>query len=213
MSNNEQLVRAIKLAVDAHGMTLDKGGMPYILHPFHVMDSVDGHAAKCVAVLHDVVEDTPVTIAEDRRGLKFRYNPTNSTGIFRFDIDIIDAIDAITKRKDEKLEVYWARVKANKLALQVTLADITHNSSEERLAALQKEEANYLRSKYEKARVFFMKNDGLIPLIKGRKFNDAIKMIRMAGFDGWNLIMDAEKRNLITIDWENIIQHKEDTIV
>lgn len=154
MSLEKQLVRAIKLAVAAHGMTLDKGGMPYILHPLHVMLFVKSMKGKIVAVLHDTVEDTEVTIAPDRRGLFFRFNPKNFTGVYSFDSDIIDALDAITKREGENLEEYWSRVKVNPLALEVKLVDIAHNSSPARLAVLPREDAERLLVKYSKALEF-----------------------------------------------------------
>lgn len=138
--NTQALIDAIRIAVAAHGDQLDKGGLPYILHPLHVMDTVDGIDAKIVAVLHDVVEDTHVTI----EGLRYH----------GFTQEVLDAVEAVTKRKGERKEAYWARVKANPLALQVKLADIAHNSSEERLAVLPMEEATYLRTKYAKALKF-----------------------------------------------------------
>lgn len=140
---NEQLWVAIDIAVHAHDMQLDKGGMLYILHPLHVMDSVDGIDAKIVAVLHDVVEDTETTL--------------ENLAAYEFPQEILDAIDAITKRDGEKKEAYWARVKANPLALQVKFADIAHNSSPARLASLSKDEAEYLAGKYAKA-INFLKS-------------------------------------------------------
>lgn len=143
---NQQLVAAIGIALRAHGMQLDKGGLPYILHPLHVMDAVEGLDAKIVAVLHDVVEDTDVTlqnIADHEVG---------------FSDEIINAIRAITKLKGERKEDYWARVKADPLALKVKLADIAHNSSHKRLAALSPDEAQYLKKKYEKAVAFLTKD-------------------------------------------------------
>lgn len=125
------------MAVQAHDNDLDKGGMPYILHPLHVMDCVEDIDAKIVAVLHDTIEDTHQTL----EGLR----------VAGFSDTIIDAVDAITKRKLEKKEAYWARVKANPLALQVKIADIAHNLSPKRLAVLSEDERNYLRSKYAKA--------------------------------------------------------------
>lgn len=141
-SNNQRLVAAIELAVLSHGMQLDKGGLPYILHPLHVMDCVDGIDAKIVAVLHDVVEDTETTLDDIRQHE------------VSFSLEIVDAIDAITKRKHEKKEDYYARVKASKLATRVKLADMDHNTSEKRLAALPPNEQEYLRAKYAAAREF-----------------------------------------------------------
>ena len=55
---------AQSIAVAAHKGQVDKAGMPYIEHPAHVASGVQGDAAKAVAWLHDVVEDTPLTFAE-----------------------------------------------------------------------------------------------------------------------------------------------------
>jgi len=136
------LIKAIEIALCFHGRQLDKAGMPYILHPLHVMDKVNGIEAKIVAVLHDTVEDTNLTL--------------EALANAGFDDTIVNAIDAISKRKGETNEDYWTRVKSNKLALQVKLVDIAHNSSEERLAALSDEQATYLRDKYAKAKAFLL---------------------------------------------------------
>lgn len=150
MSNNLLLGKAIHLALDAHGQQLDKAGMLYILHPLHVMDQVQGIDAKIVAVLHDVVEDCNFEVRHETSSL---FDVSANTH-WQFPKHIIKAIDAITKRKLEKNVAYWQRVKDSPLALRVKLADIAHNSSEERLAALPMEEQEYLRSKYAKARIF-----------------------------------------------------------
>lgn len=146
---------AIELAVKAHGMQRDKSGNLYLLHPFHVMDQVEGIDAKIVAVLHDVIEDTG---AEIIRYSEYERYISYDIEVYEFSQHIIDAIDAITKRDGEKKEAYWARVKANPLALQVKLADIAHNSSAQRLAALPESEAKYLQEKYKKALAFLLDN-------------------------------------------------------
>jgi len=84
------------------------------------MGSVDGIEAKTVAVLHDVVEDTHVSL---------------ETLSFLFPDLIVRAVDAISKREGELNRAYWERVKANPLALEVKLADIAHNTSPGRVAA------------------------------------------------------------------------------
>lgn len=144
-SDNQMLVMAIHMALNAHGIQLDKAGMPYILHPLHVMTCVDGIDAKIVAVLHDAIEDTDLTL----EGLRFA----------GFEPIIIDAIDAISKRKGEKNEEYWTRVKANELALKVKMQDIAHNMSPARLACLSVEESTYLQKKYRRALDFLQKDD------------------------------------------------------
>ena len=65
-----ELESAIRVAVEAHAGQRDKQGQPYILHPLRVMLAFDDDLLHAAAVLHDVLEDTPVTAAELReRGL------------------------------------------------------------------------------------------------------------------------------------------------
>ena len=60
------LERAIAIAAMAHEGQVDKAGMPYVLHPLRMMLSVDTPEARMAAVLHDVVEDTAVTLDQLR---------------------------------------------------------------------------------------------------------------------------------------------------
>ncbi|MDR1184900.1 MAG: HD domain-containing protein [Coriobacteriales bacterium] len=110
---------ALRVATEAHAGQTDKGGRPYISHPLTVAAMVKGDAV-VVALLHDVVEDTAVTL-EDLR----------SAG---FSDAVISAVDAITRRKGEHDVPYLARVRENPLALTVKLADLTHNSDITRIA-------------------------------------------------------------------------------
>lgn len=136
MELNEQLSKAIYLANKYHKGQVDKSGLPYILHPLHVMNNVDGIEAKIVAVLHDILEDT--ILAEP------------DLIINGFDLKIIDAVIAITKIKGETYSDYLARVKNNELARIVKLADLTHNMDITRLH--NPTEKDYKRvEKYKKA--------------------------------------------------------------
>lgn len=114
------LQRAIDIATQMHEGQLDKAGAPYISHPISVMNQVETMEEKIVAVLHDAIEDTPLTLADlEREG---------------FPAHILAAIDAISKRDGESAESYLARVMANRLALRVKIADITDNMRLERIA-------------------------------------------------------------------------------
>lgn len=137
MKNETELLDlAIVTAVEFHKGQVDKGGLPYILHPLAVMGTVEGFEPKMVAVLHDAVEDTDCSLRMLR---------------IDFPDSIVDAVDAISKREGEKLEAYWTRVKANPLALLVKRADIAHNTSPARLACLPYDQQEYLSNKYAKA--------------------------------------------------------------
>jgi (p)ppGpp synthase/HD superfamily hydrolase len=110
------LARAILIAAQAHSDQLDKAGRPYILHPIRVMQRVHQHgpAAEIVAVLHDVVEDTPVTLEE-----------LADQG---FGPDIIAGVDALTRRDGEDYFDYIERCSQDQIGCLVKLADLEDNS-------------------------------------------------------------------------------------
>lgn len=113
------LEKAIIIAVKAHEGQQDKGGNPYILHPLAVMSRVDSIDAKIVAVLHDVIEDTMVTL-----------DLLSSKG---FGQEIVAALDCITRRKEETYEQFIERIACNKLAMEVKLADLQENMDVKRI--------------------------------------------------------------------------------
>jgi (p)ppGpp synthase/HD superfamily hydrolase len=118
------LEKAISLAALHHEGQLDKAGFPYILHPLRVMYSVETLKEKMVAVLHDTFEDTDLTM-EELINLKCPF-------------DVIQAIDCLTKRKNEKYDDFITRIiqSKNYLALQVKLADIKDNLDPKRVQYL-----------------------------------------------------------------------------
>jgi GTP diphosphokinase / guanosine-3',5'-bis(diphosphate) 3'-diphosphatase len=103
--------KALAFATEKHKGQKRKGGAPYILHPIRVSQSVEGDSAKIVALLHDVLEDTPTTIDE----------------IKHFGDDVVDAVVAITHKQGESYVEYIERVKLNTIATQVKIADIADN--------------------------------------------------------------------------------------
>lgn len=112
--------KAYKIACKAHKGQKDKGGNDYILHPCAVANMLETDIEKAVAYLHDVVEDTDITF-DDLRNEKFP-------------LTVINAVDAITKRKGETYDDYIARVAENKIARIVKIADMTHNSDISRIS-------------------------------------------------------------------------------
>ena len=128
---------AINLARSAHAGQRDKLGVAYICHPLAVMNRVTTDDEKIVAVLHDVVEDTAVTL--------------DYLSALGFEPHIVDAVDAISKRPGEPLADSMARVRANLLALRVKKADVSHNADPIRQANLSDESRVRLTAKYEKS--------------------------------------------------------------
>ena len=111
---------AIILAVRAHGMQRDRAGQPYIFHVFRVMMKQDSEIARIVAVLHDVVEDTTVSLRD-----------LEEAG---YGAEVCTAVDSLTRRPDEPYEDYVSRVMANPMACQVKLADLEDNMDPNRLS-------------------------------------------------------------------------------
>lgn len=133
--------RARALATTAHDGQVDKAGRPYIGHPTRVVGYLVKPTAQesVVAWLHDVVEDTSITLEDIEND---------------FGSQVADAIDAITRRPSEKanLVAYYARVKANPIALRVKAADIADNTDPARLQLLEPTKRADLEAKYAHAR-------------------------------------------------------------
>ncbi|CAN1602644.1 HD domain-containing protein [Pseudomonas mediterranea] len=135
------LEKAIAISARAHEGQTDKGGSPYILHPLKVMLRLAHHDERIVAVLHDVVEDTHVTLADLR-----------SEG---FSEAILTAIESLTKREGETYQAFIERAGRDRLARRVKLADLTENSD---LSRIDKPSQNDLErvEKYRKAAEYLM---------------------------------------------------------
>lgn len=135
---SEKVRKAAAFAAKAHAGQLDKGGVPYILHPERVAAAVAeyGPEAQIVAWLHDTVEDTPVTLAE----IEAEFGPV-----------IAAAVDAISEQEDkESYEEYVKRCAQNPLAVVVKVADILDNKSEYRMGNLPPPKQEKLKIKYAK---------------------------------------------------------------
>ena len=131
-----QLGQAFEMAFAAHAGQTDKSGQPYMAHVVRVASGVTGDA-QIVALLHDVVEDTPVSLEEVSAA---------------FGADIAAAVDAITKRDGEPVDTYLDRVAANPLARAVKLSDLADNSNPARLAMLDADTQAHLTRKYDHAK-------------------------------------------------------------
>jgi (p)ppGpp synthase/HD superfamily hydrolase len=128
---------AIQVARRAHEGQLDKSGRPYISHPLRVMGALRDEHERMAAVLHDVVEDTTVTLAD-----------LTAAGCPE---PVLTALAAVSKQPGEDQESYLARVAANPIALAVKRADIADNLSPDRLERLDRETQERLRAKYTSA--------------------------------------------------------------
>ncbi|NRR01548.1 HD domain-containing protein [Brevibacillus sp. RS1.1] len=113
------LEKAIVIATQAHAGQVDKGGNPYILHPLRIMLKMSTVETMISAVLHDVLEDTDVTVGELRNE--------------GFSEEIIAAVIALTRNEDETYMEFVGRTKQNPIARLVKLGDLEDNSDLSRI--------------------------------------------------------------------------------
>ena len=138
LEESENVSKALEIATRAHRGQLDKAGEPYINHPKAVARMLGTEEAQTVALLHDVIEDTNVTL-DDLKEAGFSDN-------------IITAVDCLTHRDGEKREEYIMRVSRNPLATMVKLADLKHNQDLSRIKSPgEKDFARVARYKEEEA--------------------------------------------------------------
>lgn len=127
----EQTKKALRLCFEAHKSQVDKGGLPYVFHPFHLAEEMADEKTIVVALLHDVVEDTDYTVS-DLQEMGFEKEATQALALLTYDGDM-------------PYMEYIARIKTNPVARAVKLADLMHNSDLTRLetvdeAALKRQE-------------------------------------------------------------------------
>lgn len=124
MKKGELLSRAIFTATTQHYGQFDKGENPYVLHVLSVMNILnsDDEELNCIAVLHDVIEDTKTTL-EDLTDIGFTDR-------------IIDAVSRLTKMKGQTLDEYKSVIFDSKDAMMVKMADLIHNSDITRLKGI-----------------------------------------------------------------------------
>jgi (p)ppGpp synthase/HD superfamily hydrolase len=134
------LEQALALAAEAHAGQVDKTGAPYIDHVRRVVAALSscGEAVQIAGALHDVVEDTALTLED-----------LVAAGV---PDEVVEAVDALTHRRGESYECAVARAAAHPIARLVKRADNADNSDETRLARLNPAIASRLRSKYVSAR-------------------------------------------------------------
>lgn len=121
------LCDAITMAALAHDGQTDKSGAPYVFHPLRVASNFSDEVLQVIAVLHDIVEDTETSLADLDA---------------RFPQDVVNAVEALTRRGEESYKEFIERVARNPNARLVKIADIRDNL---------RPGAEHLRSRYEAA--------------------------------------------------------------
>ena len=130
--------KAMRIAYAAHHGQVDYNGIPYIFHPIHLAENMDDEISCCAALLHDVVEDTAVTMEELAK---------------EFPPELIEVLQLLTHDDSTDYFDYVRAIKENPIARKVKLADLAHNSDQSRCVGsdLTEERKAAWRIKYEKA--------------------------------------------------------------
>lgn len=152
MKKGDMLNKMLILMINAHAGQFDRGGNPYALHPLKVMHylKTDDEELMCIALGHDVVEDTSVT-----------YKDLRDAGISE---RVIAGIRALTKVPGLTYEEYKQSVFANQDAMRVKLADLRHNTDIRRLKGISEKDI----ARMAKYHTFYMEikarlEDGWVP--------------------------------------------------
>lgn len=135
-TSQSQAIKAHNIAKMAHFGQVDRAGVDYIKHPEAVASFVKTDEEKAVAYLHDVIEDTPLTLLD--------------LEMFGLSKTIIEAVDILAKKKGQDYQSYLNLVKTNEVARIVKLADLRHNTDLTRIPKLSKSDIER-NKKYIKA--------------------------------------------------------------
>lgn len=137
--------KAMILCFEKHQKQLDKSGIPYPFHPFHVAESMPDEATTCVALLHDILEDTDVTCDQ-----------LSANG---FTKEMIDALKLLTHDASLTYPEYIKRIKQNPLARCVKISDLKHNSDITRLNTITDEDLARLNQYQQALEILGVKSD------------------------------------------------------
>lgn len=135
MINTPRTRKAMIVAYQAHKNQFDKAQVPYIYHPIHLAEQMNTELECIVALLHDVVEDTDMTFLDLENF---------------FSSEVIEILKLLTRDKRTDYMEYIKKIKPNKVAKKIKIADIIHNSDETRLDVID-EETIKRRKRYQKA--------------------------------------------------------------
>ena len=138
MIYTELTKKAMQIAYEAHQGQYDKGDVPYIFHPYHVAEQMTDETTTCTALLHDVIEDTEITLEQLEK---------------EFPQKITEALKLLTRDGSMTYSEYIERLKHNPVARAVKLADLKHNSDMSRLDgnAVSEEKIESLKNRYLQA--------------------------------------------------------------
>ena len=110
-----QIKKAIHIMYKSHKDDLDKGGYPYVFHPFFLAAQMDDEDSICVSLLHDVIEDHSDI---------YSFDNLKEEG---FNENVMDALKLLTHNKKITYMDYIKAISNNPISKKVKIADLKHN--------------------------------------------------------------------------------------
>lgn len=105
--------KAMNIMFEKHKNQFDQSGVPYVFHPWHVAESMQDEKTTIVALLHDIIEETDITVSDLRK--------------MEFPEETIDAINILTYKEGEDYQTYIKKIGKNIIATTVKLSALKHN--------------------------------------------------------------------------------------
>ena len=136
MIYTENTKKAIRLMFKYQKDQIGKDNLPYVFHPWHVAESMKDEVRTIVALLHDVLEDTELTIEDIKNA--------------GFSTEVVNALKLLTHNEGEDYYEYIKRIGTNPIARDVKISDLTHNSDLTRLLEINTEDKERTK-KYQKS--------------------------------------------------------------
>ncbi len=130
MIYTEMTMKAMKMAYEAHLGQVDYCNIPYIYHPIHLAEQMDDELSCTVALLHDVVEDTALTLDDIARD---------------FPEKVVEGVKCMTHLDGVDYYDYVRALKGNPIAKKVKMADLNHNLDATRCLLVGFDEARIAR--------------------------------------------------------------------
>ena len=129
--------KAIVIANEVFRDVVDKGGNPYIYHLYDVSNKLDNTLEKTAGLLHDIIEDTKITI-----------NDLREVG---FTEEVLEIINLVTRKKNEPYNKFIDRIiESNNIsALKVKISDMENNMDLSRIKEVKQEDINRINKKYK----------------------------------------------------------------
>lgn len=114
--------KALRLSFAAHKDAKDKSNIPYVYHPYAVAERMTDEISTAVALLHDVVEDTEITLEDLKKD--------------GYPKEVTDALALMTHAPNVPYFDYIKKLSESDVARRVKISDLKHNMDLSRMESI-----------------------------------------------------------------------------